>query len=126
MLSLTWLVLLALLIIKIKTTPPIKKKIGCGETIRLINKENAIVIDIRKECEYKRGHIVNSINMTHDEVKKKAYKYLKSRESSKIILVSKTGVNLDVTTYSGQVSEVCILKGGIDAWEKENLPLVLK
>ena len=41
------------------------KKIEPNELTRLVNKENAILIDLRKKEDYENGHIMTALNYPH-------------------------------------------------------------
>ncbi len=45
------------------------KVIKNNEVIRLINSDEAIVVDLRSLEEFQRGHIINSINVLLSEIK---------------------------------------------------------
>jgi hypothetical protein len=57
-LSLAWVVLLVLVIVTtVKGMFSKVKTISRGEATRLINKEDAVVVDVRSRDDFRRGHI---------------------------------------------------------------------
>ncbi|MCW8996526.1 MAG: rhodanese-like domain-containing protein, partial [Psychromonas sp.] len=65
MLSMIWLVTAGILVYSlVKDKLSAVKSVTTQEATLLINKQNAIVVDIRSNDEYKKGHIVNAKNIT--------------------------------------------------------------
>ena len=93
---------------------------------QLINRHDALLIDIRDSSAYRHGHIVNSLNipsMEWDSQQNKLQKY----QGKPIILVDALGQK--VQTYVTKLkksgfTQVKTLAGGINAWRTEKLPLV--
>ncbi len=97
-------------------------------TTQLINREQAVVLDIREENDYLKGHIVNSIHIP--------VKFLANRIGE---LDKYKGKPIIVSCRSGQQSgqacamlkkqgfeNVYSLSGGMMAWQNDNLPLTKK
>lgn len=69
-LSLAWIALLvAVIVMTFKSRFSKVKEIARGEAIRLINKEEAVVVDTRSRDDFRRGHLANAINLTASEIK---------------------------------------------------------
>jgi len=100
------------------------KSVSPQQAVSLINHENAVVIDLRNNEMYKKGHIVDSLQESAQEISnKKLGKY----KNKPIILACSNGIQ------SAQVAKnlktqgqenVLSLKGGITAWTSAGLPLV--
>ena len=70
-LSLAWVVLLVLVIVTtVKGMFSKVKTISRGEATRLINKEDAVVVDVRSRDDFRRGHISGALNVASPEIKK--------------------------------------------------------
>lgn len=102
------------------------KEIARGEAIRLINKEEAVVVDTRSRDDFRRGHLANAINLTASEIKTAARASWKHK-AQPIIVVCANGTasrepaeNLSKAGFE----KVTMLKDGISGWSGENLPLV--
>jgi len=52
--------------------------------------ENSIIIDVRTEKEYNGGHLSNSTNIPHGEIKEKIEEHVKGKEKE-IVLYCRTG-----------------------------------
>lgn len=95
------------------------------EAVKLINAD-AIVLDLRSNEAFARGHIVNARNVSSDELTPDNDKFRKFK-SRPVIAVCDTGTTssraVDSLRKAGFES-VYGLKGGINAWTQANLPLV--
>ncbi|MBS0032675.1 MAG: rhodanese-like domain-containing protein, partial [Candidatus Baumannia cicadellinicola] len=70
MLSLAWFILFStVIVITIQSWFSKIKEIANSEAIRLINKENAVILDLRSKDDYRHGHITNSLNLTETVLK---------------------------------------------------------
>lgn len=127
-LSLTWITLLAAVIITTFNSYFSKiKEIYNTEATYLINKENAIIVDIRNRDEYRNGHLANSTSLLYNEIKTGHLGNLKNNKARIIIIICNNGhfsheAAKDLNKAGFQ--HVMILKGGIASWNAENLPLV--
>ncbi|AWK13879.1 rhodanese-like domain-containing protein [Candidatus Fukatsuia symbiotica] len=127
-LSLAWVALLgAVIIIMLKSCFSNVKETTRSEIIRLLNKENATVVDIRSREDYRKGHIANSINISPSDIKNGNLAELKKRKARPVVVVCATGTTAG--SVAGDLNKagferVFILKEGISGWNRENLPLV--
>ncbi len=93
----------------------------------LVNKGDAVVVDLREAAEFKNGHIVDAINIPHNKVAERVSELAKFKEKT-VILVDKMGQH---TGNAGRALrkegfEVNRLEGGMSEWQNQNLPLVTK
>jgi rhodanese-related sulfurtransferase len=92
----------------------------------LINRENAVIIDIRDKSAFNKGHIAQAINFSVDELNNKE---LKQYLETPVILVCTTGttvLSLGTKLKEKGLTKLYFLQGGISAWQAANLPLVKK
>jgi len=104
------------------------KKVTPVEAIRLINHEDAIVVDIRAEGEYRQGHILNSVHVPFNDLNDRIKK-LDSHRERPVIMVCRTGQRspgAGARLRKHGFEHVYTLKGGLAAWEQANLPVVKK
>lgn len=127
-LSLAWIALLvAVIVMTFKSRFSKVKEISRGEATRLINKEDAVVVDTRSRDDFRRGHLANAINLTAGEIKSSSLGELGKHKAQPIIVVCANGTasrepaeNLNKAGFE----RVAMLKDGIAGWSGENLPLV--
>ena len=104
------------------------KKIEPNELTRLVNKENAILIDLRKKEDYENGHIMTALNYPHQEFDNQMHELNKFKDRP-IVLVCDMGrnsANIGEKLKKGEFQETFRLNGGMMTWTQENLPVVQK
>ena len=102
------------------------KKIDASEATRIINKENAVGIDLRTSAEFNTGTIAGAINLQPDTIDMDNSLF-KANEKDHIILVCKLGSSS--SPVGGRLikqgfENVNILSGGIQGWVQAGLPLI--
>lgn len=126
MLTIAWIVTAALLVhsfIQDKLTGV--KSITTQEATLLINKQNAIVVDIRTSDEFKKGHIVNAKNITLSQIEQGKFTGIENYKDSPIILVCESGSRTSSAAtklLKGGFTQVNNLLAGMSGWQSENLP----
>ncbi len=96
------------------------------EATRLINHEQAVVVDIRDSAAFNEGHIVNSLNIPAAEIDQHMNR-LEAFKQRPVIVVCMSGQKSFsvVNTLKKQGFEkVSTLAGGISAWKNANMPVV--
>ena len=124
MLSAVWLVLFTLVIVNEGARGG--AQLSPQQATRLINSENAVVLDVRKKDEFKTGHLPNSLNIPAANISNRLGE-LEPYRNKPIILVCKTGTTtstVGATLKKAGFEKVTRLKGGITEWLSNNLPLV--
>ena len=104
------------------------KKIEPNEITRLVNKENAILIDLRKKEDYENGHITTALSYPHQEFDNQMHELDKFKERP-IILVCDMGrnsANIGEKLKKAEFEKTFRLNGGMITWTQENLPVVQK
>ena len=104
------------------------KKIEPNELTRLVNKENAILIDLRKKEDYENGHIMTALSYPHQEFDNQMHELDKFKERP-IILVCDMGrnsANIGENLKKAKFERIFRLNGGMMTWTQENLPVVQK
>lgn len=125
-----WILLLALVVIiamlvhsflgavGVKNVPP-------SEAVALINRQNALVLDVRTDNEFKQGHIINSLHIPVGLLASRI-KELESHKAQPLVVVCRTGQRstqaCSILRKHGFES-LHGLAGGIVAWQGANLPL---
>ena len=104
------------------------KKIEPNELTRLVNKENAILIDLRKKEDYENGHIMSALSYPYQEFDNQMHGLEKFKERP-IILVCDMGrnsANIGEKLKKAEFKETFRLNGGMMTWTQENLPVIQK
>ena len=104
------------------------KKLSPMDATQLINREDAVVLDVRSDGEFSQGHIVNAVNIPQKSVQEQLSKLNKYR-GRPIITACRNGQTaggVGSTLRKNGFEQVYNLAGGLIAWEGANLPLVKK
>ncbi|MGP4843744.1 rhodanese-like domain-containing protein [Marinobacter sp. 1Y8] len=104
------------------------KKVTPQAAIGLLNRDQAVVVDIRERKEFTEGHIVGSIHIPLASIKERLSE-LKKHEGKQIVVADKAGQHsatavkqLNAEGYA----DVSRLAGGIAEWKASSLPLKKK
>ncbi|OOF46349.1 rhodanese-like domain-containing protein [Rodentibacter trehalosifermentans] len=130
LLTVSWFAIFAAVIYTfLKSATEKFKVIAHPEVIRLMNNEDAVVIDLRTLDEYQRGHIINSLNLLPSDIKNANLGKIEQHKEKPLILVDVNGISAPASaallTKQG-FARVYVLKEGIAAWMGANLPIVKK
>lgn len=101
--------------------------VSAQQLINLVNRQNALVFDLRERKEFEAGHIVDAINVPHQTIQDKVEALQKKYVDRPIILACKMGQH---SSAAGNVlrkagfAQVLRLTGGMTEWRNQNLPVV--
>lgn len=84
--------LVAVLVTTFKSLTSKVKVITRGEATRLINKEDAVVVDLRQRDDFRKGHIAGSINLLPSEIKANNVGELEKHKDKPVIVVDGSGM----------------------------------
>lgn len=104
------------------------KEVGPFEAVQLINRQDAVVIDVREAADFAKGHIANARNVPHAQVEQRL-KELDKFKSKPVILSCQSGTrsaSIEGVLRKHGFSEVFTLRGGIAAWQQASMPLEKK
>ena len=102
-----------------------KEAVTPVESTALINHEEAIVVDTRSMAEFKKGHIVDAINIPLNGFNKQL-KPLEKHKDKPIIVACRSGSRSAVACKllkKAGFENVHNLRGGMMAWENASLPV---
>ncbi len=100
--------------------------VSTQQATQLINREQAIVLDLRSQSEYNAGHIVGALNVPYTSLSSHLTDLEKYKEKP-VILVCKMGQH---SSAAGKVlmksgfTQVKRMSGGMAEWGNSNLPVV--
>ena len=102
------------------------KALGPAQLTGLINRDNALVVDLRPQADFEKGHIPGSKNVQMSQFDPEN-KQLAPAKSLPVVLVCKAGQTAGDAAKrlrKAGFEHVHILDGGIAAWQQADLPLV--
>ncbi|MEO6365330.1 MAG: rhodanese-like domain-containing protein [Luteimonas sp.] len=97
-----------------------------AELTGLINRDSALVVDLRPFADFDKGHIAGSKNVLMTQFDPENPQ-LKTAKSLPVVLVCKTGQSASTAAKrlgKAGFEQVYVLDGGIVAWQQADLPLV--
>jgi len=100
--------------------------LGTTEAINLINRNHALVLDVRNDAEFAGGHIVDAKHIPLDKLAERLTELNKYKD--KPILVNcqrgaRSAKACDILRKAG-FTQVNNLQGGLDAWLAAKLPVL--
>lgn len=101
------------------------KSIGPAQLTQLINRDNALVIDVSGLNDYEAGHIVGSRHLAMSQFDPESKLLAKSRELP-VAVVCRSGMTAAGAAkrlVKAGFTKVHWLDGGIGAWQQAELPL---
>lgn len=105
-----------------------EKRLSPADAVRIINDQDAIVLDVRSLSDYKKGHILNArhVPMTKiDEVGQE----LSKRKSSPVLCYCALGSTAPQACEKLKkmgFEHVHSLRGGLNAWQSASLPVTTR
>ncbi len=92
---------------------------------QLINRENALMLDVREEGEYRAGHVLNAVHIPLKVLTSKA-KELEKYKGRPVIAYCRTGqqsAQAGRTLKTLGIERAYHLSGGLLAWQNASLPV---
>lgn len=101
------------------------KQLSVHELTRLLNQDQAVLIDLRDAKDFGAGHITGALNVPFGKVDERMAEFEKYREQD-IVLVDKLGQHSASTGRKLRRAgfQVQRLRGGMSEWQQQSLPLV--
>lgn len=102
------------------------RSVTAQQLVDLVNKENALVIDVRDKKDFDAGHIVDALNIPHTSLDSRVSELNKHRDRP-IVVACKMGQH---SGTAGTIlrkhgfENVSRLTGGVTEWRNQSLPVV--
>ncbi len=96
------------------------------ELVNLVNREGALVLDVRDTKEFAAGHIVDAVNIPHGALEGRVVELTKYKETP-LTIVCKMGQHAGASgalLRKAGFANVTRLTGGMTEWRNQNLPVV--
>jgi len=120
-------VVLALLTMNLATGGG-KNNIDPQQATLMINRDDAVVVDVRPMADYNQGHIVNSINAPINGFANQISR-LDKHKNKPVIVSCRSGNQSQLACRQlrkAGFEQVYNLRGGVMAWQSANLPVSKK
>ncbi len=102
------------------------KSVGTQGLSDLVNRNDALILDIRDTNDFKKGHIIDAKNIPLRDVEGRLSE-INSHQEKPIVVVCKLGQSAAGVTKllkSKGFTQVYKLSGGMSEWSAANLPIV--
>lgn len=93
--------------------------------IRLINRDEGVVLDVRAKEQYKQGHIINAVNVPKDDLDTSINR-LQKYQHKPVVVVCERGnqsTRVALTLRKAGFVKPVVLAGGIEAWKTAKMPI---
>jgi rhodanese-related sulfurtransferase len=126
-----WLVLAAAVSGAILAWPLVNRRlsgvpeVGAMQAVQLLNRQDAVMIDVREPAEFSAGHAPNARNIPLAQLDKRIGE-LEKFKNRPAIIVCQAGSRAHSATAllkKAGFAEVFVLAGGINAWQQANMPV---
>ncbi len=121
-----WIVLVLAVFLQLKSRAG--KSVGPQQAVMLINRSDAVVVDVRDKKEFESGHIVDAINIPLSKLDQRITE-LEKHKDKPVVVVCKMGQHSSEACnklLSAGYEKVVKLGGGITEWKAQSLPLIQK
>lgn len=101
------------------------KEAGALEVVQLINRKDAVLLDLREPAEFNGGHAPNARNVPQSQLAQRASDLEKFR-GKPVVLVCQTGGRSHACVAQlkkAGFTDLTVLAGGFGAWQQANLPV---
>lgn len=103
-----------------------RRGLTIADATELINRRNAVVLDVRSAEEYAAGHLPQARHADLAALPERASQVAKNK-ANPVVLVCQTGqraAKAEAILKQAGYPEVFCLQGGLDGWKQAGLPIV--
>lgn len=105
-----------------------ERPISASEAVRLMNTDDAIVVDTRSAADFKKSHILNARHVPMAGIEDRAKEISKNTDRTIICYCGVGSVAPQAAAKLRKLgySRAHALKGGINAWQGDGMPVTTK
>ena len=105
-----------------------EKRLSPTDSVRLINDQNAVVLDVRSPADFKKGHILNAVNIPAARIEERLNEIEKFKNRPLLCYCALGTVAPQASVKLRQLGFATVygLKGGLNAWQGASLPVTTK
>ena len=102
------------------------KGLDLNEAVRQMNREKAILVDVRESQEFANGRAVQAKNIPLSELEAKLPTSVKNKKLPLLFICSSGAQSLKAVKLAHNLGyeNAHSVAGGMDAWKKANMPIV--
>ena len=105
-----------------------ERRLSTTEAVRLINDLGALVVDVRSPADYKKGHILNALNLPETKLGERLGELGNQRDRPIVLYCAMGGVAAQAahTLKKAGYKQALPLAGGLNAWLGASLPVTTR
>lgn len=105
-----------------------EKRLSPQEAVRLINDRHALVLDVRPAADFKKGHVLNAVNVPQAKLMERIGELGKDMARPVVVYCALGGVAAQAahTLKKAGFAEVYPIKGGLNGWLSASLPVTTR
>jgi rhodanese-related sulfurtransferase len=105
-----------------------EKRLSPLEAVRLINDRQALVVDVRAASDFKKGHILNAINVPQARLAERLGELGKDTARPIVVYCALGGVAAQASHQLKKAgyAEVYPIRGGLNGWLAASLPVTTR
>ena len=105
-----------------------EKRLSPLEAVRLINDRHALVLDVRAPADFKKGHILNALNVPQTKLTERLTELGKDTARPIVVYCALGGVAAQATHQLKKAgyTEVYPIAGGLNGWLSASLPVTTR
>jgi rhodanese-related sulfurtransferase len=105
-----------------------EKRLSPLEAVRLINDRQALVVDVRAAADFKKGHILDAINVPQPRLAERIDEFGKDTARPIVVYCALGGVAAQAAHQLKKAgyAEVYPIRGGLNGWLSASLPVTTR
>ena len=105
-----------------------EKRLSPLEAVRLINDRHALVVDVRAPSDFKKGHILDAVNVPQARLGERLGEFGKDTARPIVVYCALGGIAAQAAHQLKKAgyTEVYPIRGGLNGWLGANLPVTTR
>lgn len=105
-----------------------EKRLSAPEAVRLINDAGALVVDVRPVADYKKGHILNAMNVPQTKLAERMGELGKDTAKPIVVYCALGGASAQAAHQLKKAgyTQVFPIAGGLNGWLAASLPVTTR
>lgn len=102
------------------------RSVSAQQLVDMVNRDDAVVLDVREKKEFEAGHIVDAVNIPYTALESRLSE-LKDYKSRPVVIACKMGQHSGAAgtlLRKNGFENVSRLTGGVAEWRNQSLPVV--